>query len=58
MMFYKKTNSKREYAKIIYCLKCVAALGTRSTECVNRQTVAPPRSLLTNTNSRVRALLQ
>ena len=25
MKFYKKTSSKKEYAKIIHCLNCVAA---------------------------------
>ena len=39
MMFYKKTSSKRQYAKIIHCLNCVAALGTRSTESVSQETV-------------------
>ena len=39
MKFYKETSSKREYAKIIHCLNCVAAYGTRSTESVSQQTV-------------------
>ena len=39
MMFYKKIGSKREYAKIIHCVNCVAALGTRITEIVSQQTV-------------------
>ena len=48
MMFYKKkkkkkkkkkTGSKKEYAKIIHCLNCVAALGTRITESVSQQIV-------------------
>ena len=34
MMFYKTTSSKIGYAKIIHCLNCVAALGTRRTESV------------------------
>ena len=28
MMFCKKTSSKREYAKIVHCLNCIAALDT------------------------------
>ena len=39
MKFYKKTSRKREYAKIIQCLNCVAAYGARRTESVSQQTV-------------------
>ena len=39
MMFYERSSSKTEYAKIIKCLKYLAALGTHSTEIVSQQTV-------------------
>ena len=38
MMFYKKTSSKTEYAELIQCFICLAALGTHSIEIVIQQT--------------------